>query len=111
MWAGVGACEIQVQVSEMENSVMQKRKTKTVTKEVEQVISVQFFCDWCGKEFDRTVYKSRDTDIKLGYGSSYPDGGYMIGWKVEDICEDCSPKLRKLLEDNGITTKDWEVDW
>lgn len=88
---------------------MRKQKTQKVTKEI--VVSERAYCDWCGDEIVRGVYGTRTTDIKLGYGSSYSDGGHITGWQVEDICRDCGGKLRNLLEDNGITTKDWEVDW
>ena len=66
-------------------------------------------CSWCGEKVPHPgSMQVRDLDIRFEKGW----GGYaatMEGWEVEELCDKCVAKLRKLLEDNGIAIKEW--DW
>ena len=66
------------------------------------------FCDWCGVEIVDLPYDvTFDCTIDVREGHAYDGDAYGEGWKVEDLCIDCSDKVRKLLEDNGIHTKEY----
>ena len=71
-------------------------------------------CDWCGTvtyESGRSTKQALHHDIvddewfDFEYTKGCGEGTHLItsGWKIEDICHDCIPRLRDLLRDAGIT--------
>jgi hypothetical protein len=72
-------------------------------------------CDWCGKDVPREDKEDMYREVKFSClfatGYSYPDGGWMKGWQVEDLCEECAVKLDMLLRINGIRVSAYETDW
>lgn len=88
----------------------EKRETYEVTETRERVIAV--YCDRCGAEIPETDdFTIHETKVMHRVGMNYPEGGGWQGWEVEDLCDNCTEFLRKLLEDNGFTVKDTEYDW
>ena len=90
-----------------------EKQTKTVKRDV----LVSRTCDWCGTRMDerygheREPYGERELTIRFLQGECFPDGDYMYGWKVEDLCDDCVAKLRTALEELGIKVQDAEREW
>lgn len=88
---------------------MRKTESYTEITEVVKVKHIATICDWCGDEIKSPGWMQfRELDIRFskGWHGSHACGE---GWEVEDLCDKCIDKLRKLLEDNGITIKD--LDW
>lgn len=87
-------------------------ETHTTTRMVLEGV----LCDWCGKEVERLGYGLDSYDeFVFGFycqeGKSYPEGGSMVEWEVEDLCKACIRKLRKMLEEAGITIKESRKEW
>jgi hypothetical protein len=87
------------------------KEFELVKKTVVSKNFIRVLCDWCGKEIVIGTYEDLDTTIQWSEGYSYPDNGARFGWEVEDLCSDCGPKLRDLLKEAGITTRDLAVEW
>lgn len=83
--------------------------TETVTRRRRTGI----YCDRCGTEIPDInigrVY--RFEGVKVTKGISWPEGGTVRIWEIEDLCEKCSDKLRPVLEEFGITINEREVDF
>lgn len=81
-----------------------------VTETREKLVKVT--CDKCGEEIPKIgIYRSREFTLEFKAGNSYPSGGYMTGWEVADLCDDCVPWLKDVLESNGVTLSPVEIDW
>lgn len=94
--------------------------TRTYEEYKEEVTKerlVSRMCDWCSEEMGwrygaaRECYGSRDWCLEYASGTSFPDSGHKIGWKVEDMCDDCVTKLRQMLEDAGIEITPVDMGW
>ena len=86
--------------------------TKTVTEPVtrERIIAIK--CDKCGADImEPDSFDTRNFSLEFTRGKSYPEGGHSTGWRVEDLCDDCAPDLRALLDQNGYTVSDLDIDW
>ena len=69
-------------------------------------------CDWCHAGIKLLKgYDDADKTLRFAWGRSFPDGGHLVGWQVEDLCTECIEKLRLLLIDKGINITPYEVDW
>ena len=85
---------------------------RTVKKTSEYRELVETLCDWCGANVPEPgAYKDRRATLKFGHGSSYPEGGYLEGWQVEDLCDPCIEKLRVVLVREGINVTKLDIDW
>ena len=88
-----------------------EKKKVTETREV----LVATTCDWCSKdvppETKENCFGRVDFECHYATGSSYPDGGWLEGWQVEDLCEECAVKLATLLRTNGIRVSEMKVNW
>jgi hypothetical protein len=86
-------------------------------REVKEVIKEEFVsrvCDGCGKElpkdYGRKDYSTRDFEFTSGY--SYPGpSGNKEGWRIDDLCDECVERLRKLLVENGFHITLVDRDW
>lgn len=89
---------------------------------VKRRILVSRTCDWCGMEMGERYgqeakgYGERELMISFLQGKAYPpdpypQGGYLTGWEVPDLCDDCVAKLRAALEELGIKVQDAEREW
>lgn len=96
------------------------RKTIQATRSVLKNIMVEETCDWCGAAMykdggytDSALHMSivDNEDFDFEYRVTCGEGTHMIGsgWRIDDICHDCIPRLRKLLEDSGIQLE--EIDF
>lgn len=73
---------------------------------------VKIACDRCGEEIPKNgLYEDREFELEFKKGRGYPDGGYMEGWEVCDLCDDCIAWLKDMLESNGVTVSPVEIDW
>ena len=90
-------------------------KYKMITTNVSKKVFESSVCDWCGmslpEEYGNTRFDRRSFNLEFLEGSGSSDGGYMEGWQVEDLCNPCVTKLRKLLEDADVKVSDHERDW
>ena len=70
-------------------------------------------CDWCGaamyingKRTEKELHSSIVDDewFDCEYTENCGEGTHLIssGWRIEDLCHDCVPRLEKLLIDAGI---------
>jgi len=71
------------------------------------------FCDKCGCliEYDKPSNRS----FILQFTAEGSTDGFIgspspMGWKVEDLCDDCAFFVRDLLKDNGIKVVEWRWD-
>lgn len=83
------------------------------TQVVERTKIERVSCDWCGVDVEiERGYDTREFCLEFTKGSSYGnDGGQKTGWEVEDLCNSCVVKLRKLLEESGVHTNQISLDW
>jgi len=89
---------------------MEIRKTKLVTKEVEETVECYDVCDKCGIRINTVLYDAFDFDFELKTGTSYPEGGSGDKWML-DLCEDCAKAAIELLKANGYKVREEEWDW
>jgi hypothetical protein len=87
-----------------------------ISEEFEEIVKrhrlIRTECDWCGAVIPNPgAYYTVDFTLEFLEGSSYPEGGYQEGWRVEDLCKACVGKLEQLLKDNGIRVVPAERDW
>ena len=82
------------------------RITEEVTRT--QVVEKSIICDKCLEEIKKERFNAFDFDFEIRFGESYPGDAY--GKKhVMDLCEKCSHKLLKDLNELGY--KSYELDW
>jgi len=88
------------------------RTVVKVKKEYEKEEITNVFCDWCGATMGtHSLYDGEYILLAVTGSASYPDGGWEKGWKVEDLCDSCTKKLRQLLVDNGLTVTEVDEGW
>lgn len=69
-------------------------------------------CDRCGSVVpEEETGDRREFNLRFAKGYGYPDGGSLEGWQVSDLCDDCVAILKDLLNQNGFTVSNYEIDW
>jgi hypothetical protein len=87
------------------------RETRTVVKEVVEVVRDWTTCDFCCAEIKAAVYEVHEGEIRLKVGSSYPDGGNGTEIRV-DVCQGCfHSKVVPWLKSQGVEPIEKEWDW
>jgi len=88
------------------------RAYKSVSEMRERRQLVEITCYWCSAEVERLRgYDDAEKTLRFAWGRSFPDGGHLQGWQVEDLCQECIAKLKALLIDNGLNVTEYDVDW
>jgi hypothetical protein len=88
-------------------------------REIKEVVREEFvtcICDGCGRDLEKYYgqkgYNTRNFELEYTSGTSYPGpSGNEEGWKIEDLCDECVERLRKLLVDNGFQITLVDRDW
>jgi len=85
---------------EYESTLIKKRLIKTT-------------CDWCGSDIPLLKDRQPRVEVEISIVEVHPGYDYDeaggIGWGVEDLCKECSEKLRALVEQAGIKVA--EIDF
>jgi hypothetical protein len=96
--------------------ITQAGSTKAVREVKEKdIFKMIYICDWCGVESDKNFLDgsiTNDEQLEVTFYALSGTGIYLGasgGWEVDDLCRPCIDKLKKLLEDAGITLS--SVDW
>jgi hypothetical protein len=87
----------------------------TEVKEVTLERHIRTECDWCHAEIhhhdpQQKNYRS-PVEFMTDYDNWGSDGGFAKGWEVEDLCQACGMKLRRILEDAGVRIHEVDRDW
>ena len=72
---------------------------------------VKTTCDKCENEIPSVTGHVREFELTFGVGQSDPEGGYIEGWQVEDLCDTCAKWLKEILTHNGVRISDMFRDW
>ena len=74
---------------------------KTEKKEIKM-------CDKCGNRVHKERFELFEFQLEYRTGTHYPEGGSEDEWSL-DLCQECAPKLLKILQDNGFKPrhKEW----
>lgn len=90
---------------------MEIKVTKTVTKEVEEVVSWYTQCDRCGETVTTDdMYDAFEFDLLINKGVIYPNGANYNKTTL-DLCKSCTEDFKKLLTDNGYKLQVKEIDY